>query len=374
MPSFIFVIFVQALLVSTTAAQAENSKYEAHVVVSSSSPATVRAAEYEYVPVWVDHPPPPPPPPLDKIHPNWVPLYFLLALIVAWVLVMIAVQYSLRCWGPGSSGERKPLYYSTRPARKRDFGEPTWMGVDPSVIDANMSIDASVRAAFIRKVYAILATQLVATVAIVVGLIYASFYKGNEHVLTAFGVFITGPGYYLSLLFLIIALFVLCCLMCVRDKYPENMICLAVFTACISLEVGIICVLYYDAGFGSDLLLAFVLTAATFLLLTVFTIVSRIDFTFLGPLLCIGLFVLLFWSCILSICMAFGGYSASWSLAWVIVGMIIFVGFIIYDTYMIVTRLGVDDYVIAAIELYLDMINMFMLILSCLTLCGGDNR
>jgi FtsH-binding integral membrane protein len=56
------------------------------------------------------------------------------------------------------------------------------------------------------------------------------------------------------------------------------------------------------------------------------------------------------------------------------VGMIIFVGFIIYDTYMIVTRLGVDDYVIAAIELYLDMINMFMLILSCLTLCGGDNR
>ena len=104
-----------------------------------------------------------------------MPLYFLLALIVAWVLVMIAVQYSLRCWGPGSSGERKPLYYSTRPARKRDFGEPTWMGVDPSVIDANMSIDASVRAAFIRKVYAILATQLVATVAIVVGLIYASF-------------------------------------------------------------------------------------------------------------------------------------------------------------------------------------------------------
>jgi hypothetical protein len=110
----------------------ERRAREAHVVVSSSSPATVRAAEYEYVPVWVDHPPPPPPPPLDKIHPNWVPLYFLLALIVAWVLVMIAVQYSLRCWGPGSSGERKPLYYSTRPARKRDFGEPTWMGVDPS--------------------------------------------------------------------------------------------------------------------------------------------------------------------------------------------------------------------------------------------------
>ena len=39
---------------------------------------------------------------------------------------------------------------------------------------------------------------------------------------------------------------------------------------------------------------------------------------------------------------------------------------------MIVTRLGVDDYIIAAIELYLDVINLFLMILQLLVLCGGQ--
>jgi FtsH-binding integral membrane protein len=38
---------------------------------------------------------------------------------------------------------------------------------------------------------------------------------------------------------------------------------------------------------------------------------------------------------------------------------------------MIITRLGVDDYIIAAIELYLDVINMFLFVLQLLVLCGG---
>lgn len=121
-------------------------------------------------------------------------------------------------------------------------------------------------------------------------------------------------------------------------------------------------------------MLAFVITCATFLCLTVFTIFSKIDFSFLGPLLCMGIFILLVWSLILSLAFTIGGYSGSWHLVFVIFGVILFVGFIVYDTYMIVTHLGVDDYVIAAIDLYLDVINLFLYLLQLLTLCSGGRN
>ena len=57
-------------------------------------------------------------------------------------------------------------------------------------------------------------------------------------------------------------------------------------------------------------------------------------------------------------------------MAFAIFGVALFTGFILYDTYMILTKLGVDDYIIAAIELYLDVINLFLMILQLLT-AGG---
>ena len=50
-------------------------------------------------------------------------------------------------------------------------------------------------------------------------------------------------------------------------------------------------------------------------------------------------------------------------------GAMLFSAFIVYDTYMIMNRMGCDDYVIAAIELYLDIINLFLMILQLL---GND--
>ncbi len=47
-------------------------------------------------------------------------------------------------------------------------------------------------------------------------------------------------------------------------------------------------------------------------------------------------------------------------------GSILFSGFIIYDTYMIAERLDPGDYVVAAIELYLDLVNLFLYILQLL--------
>ena len=43
-----------------------------------------------------------------------------------------------------------------------------------------------------------------------------------------------------------------------------------------------------------------------------------------------------------------------------------FPGFIIFDTQMIMTRVSPEDYISATIELYLDIINLFLEILKIL--------
>ena len=47
-------------------------------------------------------------------------------------------------------------------------------------------------------------------------------------------------------------------------------------------------------------------------------------------------------------------------------GCVIFVGYILFDTTMIMSYLPYDDYVVGAINLYLDFINLFLFILQLL--------
>ena len=49
-------------------------------------------------------------------------------------------------------------------------------------------------------------------------------------------------------------------------------------------------------------------------------------------------------------------------------GAIVMCLFIIYDTNNIMKHFGVDDYVIAAIELYLDVVNLFRYMLILLSM------
>ena len=56
------------------------------------------------------------------------------------------------------------------------------------------------------------------------------------------------------------------------------------------------------------------------------------------------------------------------------VGVFIFAGLLVFDTWRIVRsgQYGQDDYVLAAVSIYLDLLNMFIFILSLLS--GGRNR
>ncbi len=106
---------------------------------------------------------------------------------------------------------------------------------------------------------------------------------------------------------------------------------------------------------------AFLLTAAAFVGLSGYTLISRRDFSNLGASLTIGLFVLIGAS-ILGIFI----HAAVFQLAIASVGVLLFAGYILYDTSRIM-RSGEDDAVGAALSLFLDIVNMFLFLLRILS-------
>ncbi|MEO6877906.1 MAG: Bax inhibitor-1/YccA family protein [Gemmatimonadaceae bacterium] len=114
---------------------------------------------------------------------------------------------------------------------------------------------------------------------------------------------------------------------------------------------------------------AAVLTFAAFGALSLFAIFSRRDFSAWGSFFMIGL-VVLFVAIVINM---FVG-SASGGLVISAIGVLVMSGLLVFDTWRITRSgaLGPDDYVLAAVSIYLDLINMFIFILSLLS--GGNRR
>jgi FtsH-binding integral membrane protein len=108
---------------------------------------------------------------------------------------------------------------------------------------------------------------------------------------------------------------------------------------------------------------AALLTGTTFGVLTLYAFLSRKDFSAWGGFFMVGLWVLIATSLLN---MFFQNPTAS---LW-IAGATVFVfgGLLIFDTWRLRNVYGPDDYVQAAVAIYLDLLNMF---LSILSLLGG---
>ena len=58
-----------------------------------------------------------------------------------------------------------------------------------------------------------------------------------------------------------------------------------------------------------------------------------------------------------------------------ILGAVLFSGFIIYDTQLVMKHISPEDYIIAVLNLYLDIVNLFIKILKLLNeLKKNDNN
>jgi modulator of FtsH protease len=103
---------------------------------------------------------------------------------------------------------------------------------------------------------------------------------------------------------------------------------------------------------------AAVLTIGAFGILTMYAFVSRRDFSAWGSFLMVGLWVL-----IGTMLLNFFFQSTGAGLWLASVTVLLFSGLLVFDTWRLRNRYGPDDYVGASVQIYLDLLNIFMAIL-----------
>ncbi|KAL3849897.1 hypothetical protein ACJIZ3_011779 [Penstemon smallii] len=209
------------------------------------------------------------------------------------------------------------------------------------------------RWSFIRKIYSIVSIQLILTVAIASVVVTV---HPISHFFTS-----TGAGLALYIVLIITPFIVLCPLSYYYQKHPVNYFLLAVFTVAIASAVGLTCAFTS----GKVILEAVILTAAVVVSLTLYTFWAAKrgqDFNFLGPFLFGGIVVLMLFSMI-QIFFPLGHIS---TMIYGGVASIIFCGYIVYDTDNLIKRYTYDQYIWAAVALYLDVINLFLSLLNLL--------
>lgn len=106
---------------------------------------------------------------------------------------------------------------------------------------------------------------------------------------------------------------------------------------------------------------AAVLTIGAFGILTLYAFVSRRDFSAWGSFLIVGLWVL-----IGTMFLNFFFQNAMVDLWLASVAVLLFSGLLVFDTWRLRNFYGPDEYVGAAVQIYLDLLNMFMAVLRVL--------
>jgi len=229
-----------------------------------------------------------------------------------------------------------------------DHGE-----VNPDDFKIGVTVEQSapeIRAMFVRKVYSVLFFQVLGSCIVASGM-YAtsvtSWVMKNPWfmLLTLIGSFGSLGLVYWK-----------------RHNHPTNLYMLGLFTSVESVALGTL-VSFLDQ---TIVLKAIIVTAFIFLGLTLFTLQSKYDFSHMGTWL--------YWSLLIlvgtGLVQMFFPYNHLFELAYSIVGCFVFSGYVIYDTWLLQRRLSPDDWVLANVSLYLDIVNLFI---SVLRLMNGSS-
>lgn len=143
-----------------------------------------------------------------------------------------------------------------------------------------------------------------------------------------------------------------------RKSYPTNLLFLTGFTALEGYTISVI-VSYYNS---MVVLEALVLTLGLFLALTLFACQTKYDFTSWMPYLLGGLWAMVLFGFVY----IWFPYNSKAELIYGALGALLFSGYILVDTQLIMRHYHVEEEIAAAIALYLDIINLFLAILRIL--------
>lgn len=151
----------------------------------------------------------------------------------------------------------------------------------------------------------------------------------------------------------------------VRTQFPLNIAMVLLFT--FAMGVMISPALYFFQQRSPGVIAqAAGLTVGAFSVLTMYAFVSRRDFSAWGSFFVVGLFVLIGTS-LLNIFF----HNATADL-WLAGGtVLVFSGLLVFDTWRLRNIYGPEDYVVAAVQIYLDLLNIFLALVRIL---GGGSR
>jgi len=212
-----------------------------------------------------------------------------------------------------------------------------------------------VRSGFITKVYGILTAQLVLTAACAAPFV-------TDQALRAW---VKVHGFPLVIGVTILNILFLCFLICPcgceknMRTFPTNYLLLGGFTITEGLLVGVVCASYTV----DSVVFAVFATGVLVFGLSMYAMTTKSDFTGMGPYLFAGMLVLMMFGLF-----AFFLPFPIMHKIYCCIGILLFSFYLIYDTQMIMGKgelaIGIDDYVFAALQLYMDIIQLFLFILQ----------
>ncbi|KAI5214064.1 Protein Lifeguard 1 [Manis pentadactyla] len=238
---------------------------------------------------------------------------------------------------------------SPHPGNYHEEGPPSYY--DNQDFPAANWDDKSIRQAFIRKVFLVLTVQLSVTLSTVAVFTFVREVKGfvQENVWT----------YYVSYAVFFISLIVLSCCGDFRRKHPWNLVALSVLTVSLSYMVGMI------AGFYNTeaVIMAVGITTTVCFTVVIFSMQTRYDFTSCMGVLLVSMVVLVIFA-ILCIFIR----NRILEIVYASLGALLFTCFLAVDTQLLLGNkqlsLSPEEYVFAALNLYTDIINIFLYILT----------
>lgn len=229
--------------------------------------------------------------------------------------------------------------------------------VTPGLMSSSFS-DAAIRRGFIRKVYLTLMIQLLVTLGIICVFLY--WEPLNEW---------TQEHYWFSYCMMgavLVLILVLSCCDSIRRRVPFNFIALGLFTVAEGLMLGSVSV-FYEA---EAVMWAVGATALVSLALTVFAMQSKWDFTAASGSLWVFGWTLFSFALLCAILRSQYVY-----IVYACLGTLLFSLYLVFDTQLILGgkhrkyEVSPEEYVFAALNLYLDIVSLFLLLLQLIGLC-----
>ena len=208
------------------------------------------------------------------------------------------------------------------------------------------------RMGFVQKVYGTVAAQVGVTALVCLGAMNSP---------TFLSILLTPALMILSLLGVLIISCMFYCSKNMRSTVPTNYILLFLFTLCEGHSVAILCAAYDP----EIVVLATVLTAGIFLVMTGYALTAKRDFTIAWTIM----LTLSIASLVVGLVRMFY-YTSATDLLYTFIGIISGCFYILFDTQMLfggkAHSFDIDDYIIAALNIYLDIVILFVKLLKFL--------